>query len=463
DAFSGMLINAIRTPTVPETHKAVYQITLHTNTGTAQEYRFYFSEDSSKAYFGDGTGNLWQAREGTADTFLGSTFSFELYPASTPPVLTTAATEVIIPTELSWSYRTQKGSFADLTHITTTSEILDYSIANDVGFYFSLPPSSYEVVIRRGETELHRGLADNITLPQLAEDELLDFEINAIYNRGPLNDYSGTATYRFRMRAVEPANFSLDATPAQEGTFVLLTCRNVKIEQNLQISAEPALKSTPVIFKNGDLVYAAIPASEVGHQRLTVTYGTISDSFDLTVTPDTHTASHDFAGAELTGDWRAALDGGIDTLIRTWGAVGYAGAPIQQKPFAAPDTSAALGFGDTLTIDATFSASVPFELYSTTGAVHAKAAGRVVHIGESELLGKFVILDHGCGLYTWYCGLSDVHVSVSRPAVAVNDSIGIAGSTGLGLAGKDCVLILATLGRTAISPAFLRETAIVLP
>ena len=157
-----------------------------------------------------------------------------------------------------------------------------------------------------------------------------------------------------------------------------------------------------------------------------------------------------------------ALEGGIDALIQMYGAVGHASAPIQQKPFATPDMPMSLAYGNALVIDGTTFESTPFELYTTNGAVHAKAAGRVVHVGESELLGKFVILDHGCGLYTWYCGLSDVHVSTSKPVVGLNDSLGIAGSAGLGLAGETNVLIIATLGRTAISPAYLREHAIIL-
>ena len=73
------------------------------------------------------------------------------------------------------------------------------------------------------------------------------------------------------------------------------------------------------------------------------------------------------------------------------------------------------------------------------------------------MLGKYVILDHGCGLATWYCGLSEIRVA-EGDIIAEGDVIGLAGKSGFGLAGTDCVMVITTLGKTAISPDVLRKS-----
>ena len=470
ETFRRMLADAVYTPGIPDTHTGHYQVTMRTNTGELV-YTFHFSTVDGAAYYTDANGTNYRTVDGRAEAFLNSSYAYELYDQSTPPVLTSAATDTIIPSALSWSYQTKDGTFADLTQLSLTNEILTYPIANDIAFVFSLPPSTCRLTIRNGTRVVHTGEGvSSISLPsaELTQGNVLDFEIEAVYQQDSRFKYYGSAVYRFRMVVVEAAKFFLDgagadasqAHTATEGDYFILSCQNVRNEQNLIISASPTpLATEPVIFKRGETVYAAIPATGVGQKRLTVTYGTVSSSFDLNITAKADAVHHD--SITLRGDWEGALKGDLlGSYVSGKGAAADTAHPYKFTPdyaFLPPVAPApTLAFGDTLTTGALQDASLPFELYAVPGTVCAMGGGYVLEAVENDtLLGNYVILDHGGGLYTWYCGLAQLFVTKGSP-VAQGQALGTAGQTGLGIADTDCVLILATWGKTVFSPACLR-------
>ena len=466
EAFRLMLSDAVYTPGIPDTHVSAYSVTMQTNTNP-ERYTFYFAPTDGAAYYTDAAGVTRRTADEGAEYFLNSPFSFELYAASVPPVLTTAATDEIVPTELSWSYRTEDGTFSELTQISVTQELLTYPIANDVAFYFSLEPSSCTLTIRDGDAILHSGGLNNISLPQLTQGKVLDFEIEASYGQDSRYDYYGHAHYQFRMSVVEAASFSLDATTGIWGDYFMLSCHNVRNASKLLISATPALTSDPIIFTRGETVYAAIPADALGARRLTATYGTVSQSFDLTIGNRSDAVHHSTVPTTLRGDWQTVLHSTLPGRIQAIGASADNSSFTPNGTFGLPLAYAApaMRFGDTLTVEDTelSNASLPFEIYEMSGAVLALSGGKVVEIctDASDPLGNYVIIDHGAGLYTWYCGLSEVKTTEGA-YVRIGQTVGTAGKTGLGLADRDCVMVLATWGKTAIDPHALRERSLLL-
>ena len=70
------------------------------------------------------------------------------------------------------------------------------------------------------------------------------------------------------------------------------------------------------------------------------------------------------------------------------------------------------------------------DLAAPTGApVFAPLAGRVIDTGDYFFNGKTVWLDHGAGLLTMYCHLSEVQVMVGD-RLAAGDALGAVGATG---------------------------------
>ena len=70
------------------------------------------------------------------------------------------------------------------------------------------------------------------------------------------------------------------------------------------------------------------------------------------------------------------------------------------------------------------------DIAAPTGTpVFAPRAGRVIDTGDYFFNGKTVWLDHGAGLLTMYCHLSDIHVKVGDK-LADGDPVGAVGATG---------------------------------
>ena len=119
-----------------------------------------------------------------------------------------------------------------------------------------------------------------------------------------------------------------------------------------------------------------------------------------------------------------------------------------------------LGYGHTRTLmnDETYRMDgVDFIIYQGTD-VPALNSGMVIATGQSAYLGNYVIVDHGLGLRTWYCHLSEVSVSV-RDTVTAAQAVGKSGSTGFTTGSG--VYLICTIGETPISPYTLWTDGVV--
>ncbi len=435
---------------------ARYAVTLSSK-DTTDNYEFYFFREENTCYYTNPDGEIFRSNHTVIPEFLSGTYAFEMYPASALPVLTTAATDEVIPCSVSWHYRTANGTFVERTRNNVAFDLRTYPIANDVAFYFSLLPSSHEILIHREGTLLYSGTSEGISLP-LQDDDILDFEIRATYSPSSEQNYYGEIVYRFKMQVVEAAHFIPDQTQLYAGGVLLLRCENVKNVEKLVVTATPALEHTPVTFRRNDYVYVAIPVSETGTKRLQLSYGTVTDAFDFTVLP--HPGSVCTLSADaLHGDWSALLSVRLPTLIAQKGADTDSG--LTPRTIAAIPYEKIFGYGDTLSVPDTAltNSALPFHLYRNSGTVRALAAGRVCFVGNDALLGNFVIVDHGCGLYTWYAGLAEARVVVGN-ILAVGETLGLSSTA---LYHEESVLIMATLGKTAISLEQLCDTPSMLP
>jgi septal ring factor EnvC (AmiA/AmiB activator) len=80
-----------------------------------------------------------------------------------------------------------------------------------------------------------------------------------------------------------------------------------------------------------------------------------------------------------------------------------------------PDTYLLYSIGDTYSVD-------------EGAGVYASAKGRIAYTGECGTLGKVVIVDHGCGVFSWYYGLDTIERGADTE---------VGPSTLLGTAGKN--------------------------
>jgi murein DD-endopeptidase MepM/ murein hydrolase activator NlpD len=87
-------------------------------------------------------------------------------------------------------------------------------------------------------------------------------------------------------------------------------------------------------------------------------------------------------------------------------------------------------------------------------------SGVVSYVGTSDVLGKFVVIDHGYGLKTWYAHLSEISVKAGDN-VTKAQSIGKTGNTGFTVENR--IHISFTVGNVAVSPYPLWDEGVIFP
>ena len=61
--------------------------------------------------------------------------------------------------------------------------------------------------------------------------------------------------------------------------------------------------------------------------------------------------------------------------------------------------------------------------------VFATNGGKVIFVGQNTYLGKFIVIEHGLGIRTWYANLSHINTQVGN-YVARGEKIGRSGTHG---------------------------------
>ncbi len=452
--FLPLFGNTSKTDSIPPSHRDGAYTAVMKSGNKEEQYTFYFAPYSTDCYYTTPAGESFlSSNSERTETFLNSAYSYELYEGAKVPTLSTAVTDAVAPSLVSWHYRTKNGTFSALAQASVAGDTLTYPIAaNDVVFRFSSTPDAHEITIKHRETVLYNGSVDGISLSIEENMELLDVEMSATYHERADRDFYGTLSYRFRMEMVEAADFIPSTEQVQVGGYFIVRCENVNNTDKLTINMSPA-NITPVLFARGDLIYIAFPADKAGSHTLQITYGTISKSFELVATAPTGTV-HAPDKSTLGTDYVTLLRTTLPTLIAEKGAsvsgtLTTDGTKIPNGKFAAVNAPRIFSYGDTLELDGVTHTDtpLPFGLYRINGTVSALSAGTVLEIGEREDIGKYVIVDHGCGLYTWYAGLGELRTHTGA-ILRAGDAVGVASTK---LHTESSALIMATLGKATLS------------
>ncbi len=463
-AFLPLFVNAETVQDVPNSHRNGAYTAVMTSGKVNEVYTFYFSPYFSTCYYKTEQDEVFLISDGEkTDGFLNSAFAFELYADAKVPTLSSAVTDAVAPSQVSWHYRTKNGSFTQLLQTAAVGETRTYPIAaSDVVLRFSADPDSHEVIIKHGDAVLYRGKVSDISLSFDEPVDFLDFEVNAIYNENASRNFYGTLTYRFRMEVVEAADFVPSRLAATTGGYFIVRCENVNNTDKLNVTTTPA-DVTPVVFKRDQYVFVAIPADRTGEYTLQFTYGTTTKSFVFSASA-ANSAQHTPNTEALGTDYTTLVSTTLPQLIESKGA-NVAGSIISDPTripngsFSAVAAERIFAFGDTLLPSGAASATSPlcFDLYRMDGAVKALSAGTVLEVGERADLGKYVIVDHGCGLYTWYAGLGELRTHTGA-ILRAGDTVGLASTK---LYTESCALIMATLGKSVLSTEYLSANGFV--
>lgn len=432
-------------------------------------YYCYYIPDGTDSYLFDVESNVCYAVAGTEMyPFLQSIFYGETHETLSVPTLTTAGNEVA-PSYISWSHKNNQGNYNPVMDLATVSEEATYAVNKSISLRFDPMPDTATVRVFNGSEELYNGSLENFTGLSYEDSITLTVAVQAKWEESAEREYYGEASYRFYVSYSANPVFAISTDRATVGDYVAINVLNAADPDSITFTSTPDLGCTPTFYEDGDYVRALVPLNTElagGVYRITVSTKGAEETFELTL-EERSTLSRTYdAGTELINRARnATAIAEYEALRREIGASKsttkyFSGKFIDYRESSSIGAIILLGYGHTRTLvsgDTYRMDGVDFMIYQGTD-VCALNNGMVIATGQSAYLGNYVIVDHGLGLRTWYCHLSEVSVSVGD-TVKSAQAIGKSGNSGFTTGSG--VYLICTIGETAVSPYTLWSDGVV--
>lgn len=438
-------------------------------------YKCYFEADARSSYIEDESGTFYSPAEIAYTMFLSSNYSEAVYEDSIPPMLKTLNGDTVLPNQAQWNYILSNKAEKTSQNYELTSEILTYRITGSIRFDFSRTPDECTITVKKLDgTTIFFGSPEKLTKLTAEENSELLVSIDAKWEPQSELDSYGEQHYDFKIICAEPSTFYASKSEAFGGDVILLTVKDVENVDTILYEptsaipnefingtddASKALKElfsyTPIFVKKGSNAYALLPIpASIPDTSISFYLLCGISRAEFTINLKSRVLTNDTAeNSDLTSAQKAEFS-------RILFYLNYSSYDILliNEDFALPDS-----YGFTLEhsyntkINDTFSLlGASYSSASYNGAaVKSAGIGIVSAVGYSPLLGNYVIVDHGMGLCSWYCGLSDVSVA-KNDILKLGDTLGKAGASSLLC--ENGVNVLCTVGGILIDPEGLTNS-----
>lgn len=479
----------IKTAAPSDTVKENYSFSLKSGNNSTQ-YVCHFSESAGQSYLSDTSGNFYSVNKTSYDEFLSSEYSEAAYSGSRAPTLVTGNNDVVIPASVSWHYKDHNGLSRTASENATSSVVSKYEINGSVSLSFQKAPDICRVTIADSNgNSVFEGNFDDLSSITADPDTELYVDIQAFWLQKTNPDSYGDIFYEFSLLCKDRAVFELNSSEVSPGEFVIITAS--KLEKGATVSFSPvnfknresenlsenlfessdlpaliALKQSSPIFdfesygNSTAFGILAIPFdTPSGDFEFAVSSGVSSQHFTLTITEAKDNSSVTLTKSKKLINQLISKDA-LFELNKLLAGVADKSTNValfrnEFATFRNTDFEKKYSFGDRFISGET---EIPdfhalgndyAALINGGQTVRALNIGRVVYVGEAVHLGKFVVVDHGIGVCTWYCHLGDFDVSIGD-ILAKGDPVGKCGN-GTMLYEKG-VLLLCSIGKTFVSP-----------
>ncbi len=419
-------------------------------------YKCYFEEDVASSYIEDQSGSFYSPNPKVYDELLNSQFGEKIYLDSVPPTLYTASQASIIPYEVEWNYLRKNGDEAFSGNYNISDDRLEYRVAGAIDLEFSRKPTTCNITVLGASEEIHTFTSlDELAKFNASEGDKLFVRIDAEWEADKTERSFGAQRYEFNVLCSEPSIFTLSQSEAFGGEFIIVSISNVEDINSITYTPSiPESHKTATLLEKSSKTYKALDAlynykpifskeASIAYALLPVPAGIPDMTFNFSLSCGISRAdfslklnapkavqadSEKFSDVSLTSAQKAEFSRIVFSLKDT-----SKGLKLFEGEFISPTD---YGFKKDLGYNTVINDS--FDLLANSysaediggTSILSIGAGRIMQVGTSELLGRYVIVDHGLGLCTWYCGLSDVNVSLGD-TVKKGDIIGKAGSTSL--------------------------------
>ena len=419
--------------------------------GGEKKFRFYFNTKGA-SYYEDSYGKAFGIPEEKCAEFYSTECAMCLFLNTAAPTLKNAFGETILPAEMSWKYLAYDGKYTDSTTSTST-EVHTVDLDGAFSLSFDVAPDYTKVILYNGEVVVYDGALDGISSGvTVKEDTQFRMELEAKWYEDASRDYCGSAKYIFSANVSAQANFTLGKNSVEAGQIAVINASNIQDPSLIKVTFTPALKYdlkdiTPVFYGNGGVYSALIPipstcftdnaqSAKTMKYQIDISYGDASYTLNLEVADRTNvsTKNGDASEADANAARTETALSTFSSLLSETAAKSSAGKLWTSKTFYSYYNdkyrfSLAFGRNWQLANGEKYENEFIHYIMKSKTDILAVNSGAVVAVGENDLLGKYVAIDHGMGLQSWYFHLDSISVSVGDK-VLHKQKIAKSGATG---------------------------------
>ena len=408
------------------------------------KYRIYPELSETGCMFTSPDGKYHLIGKEDAKTMLSRPVFAFLYKASSLPELVISSGKLentVLPESYGWFYKMQDGSYTEYNDTPTASSDEIYSIYSDRvnSLSFSRKPDNLTVSITDPNGKLLP--VNDISSLIFSGDTMLRVTILAEWDHTGDSNCHGSASYTFNMLYDVPAILSVSSENASIGGSVVINVKHLNDNEQVTITSELELGELHFTENEGvkTAVLAIADTNSPGSYDVLYTIGDNGGSFSLTVDGSVRLARSGIFRISLSNEMFEKTLG--DDAIKEFeelasrvnslsGSTTYAVIPFKKPTYSGTlvqeyGTKVITNLEGSADTHIFYSIGNVYEV-AENSSVSSAADGKVICVGENATLGKFAVVDHGCGVCTWYYGLSSVERNegdeISRGAV-----IGISG------------------------------------
>ncbi len=359
----------------------------------------------------------------------------------------------ILPLEYAWSYKKPDGVYYNDLSSPVSQEILTCNLLADFEnlLEFSVEPSHYSFVVRHFENG-----EDGYEVPvtslgglHFTGDTLVSVEITATWSQASNSAQYGEARYRFLALYDVPAAVKLpgsenNAVTVTAGRYLTLIAEYTNPAEDLAVTFEGQTDNLQFYYDGGSgNSYAFLPIDSetpAGTYPLTIRSGETEYVYSVTVEAR---ENEEIISVVLNEDDYKAFyaPGVLETLRSTLKSLREAsdGTPRLRMDltFALPvEGELAYDYGATLMLGSEGATDGPGLSYLKGKLYHGEQGdtatavqqGVCVFAGELGAAGNLVVIDHGCGLFSYYALLDTLSVKAGDQ-ISRAEELGTLGSS----------------------------------
>ena len=422
---------------------------------------------ASPSYYVE-NGSLYQIEQEHFDKFLNTEFAISIYEALYTPALNTYSNKIVAPKDASFTYLIKNGEELNGQNTKINSTVETFYVSDTSTFSFSTVPSDCKVKAFLGNTLIFDGNYNELANAYIPKTQSVTYQVEARWDKSSNSNCFGNAKYEFKFEYAPAPSFSIDRTSLEAGEFLLMTAKNIQNPDEISFTLSNGTLLTPQFFEKGSVYYALIPFDKTlssGVYDLTITCKETKTKFDISITARDRSASSKIytpdipLTEQMLSDMHALIASiGKNCSQKTFGSNRF----INYETSYEEELYLNLGFGRVRKFDAGLEFELTgIEFTASVGVnVHVINSGIVCASGEDAVLGKYIVVDHGYGLKSWYCNISEALHSVGDE-VAKDEIIAKTGNSAFH--GYKGLYLMTTVFDTPVSPYAIYEKYFVLP